>query len=558
MGSVTTGVDPTVGFFALSPDPMCLVDLSGRILRVNRAFESVLGYSPELVNQRRLQELVHEDDREVFDGELERARAEHDKASCLVRMRCEDGAHRWLTWSLNKGARDGVDAGHIFGLARDVTEEKRWEAMLRRQARSAFQIATGPGGRGDNGFGAPLSGRQAERALHQSQWLLRLLVEHTSAAVAMLDSRMRFMLVSRRFLSDYGLHGRDLIGVGYYDVFPETTRDIRVAYKRCLEGRVERRAEEPFRRRDGRVEWLRWEVHPWRHTNGEIGGLILFTEHITEQKDARERLKLAAAELAGKNEQLVEALDKAEVANKAKNTFMASMTYEVRTPLNAIIGYAEMLEEDARDSEQLEVAQDLAKILAAGKRLLELTDDVLDLAHLEAGTAQLAPETFELAEIVTEVVDNVLPLAESRGNEIVVRGLDGAGTMHADVTKVRQCMLTLVANACKFTQRGLITVLVEDEWGREREGDRVRFVVEDSGGAVDPGRVAAMFDPYTTPESPGASVPHDGTGFGVAIIRRFAELLGGEVFAERRHGEGSRFTMVLPRYAERRTFAATR
>ena len=533
---------------------MCLADTGARILRINSAFEQVLGYSTEAIVQRRLAELVHEDDREVFDRGLERLRAERAPASCLVRVRCEDGAHRWLSWCLSVAA--GRD--FIYGLARDVTEEKRWEAMLRRQARSAFQIAAGSGGRvGEGSFGAPLTGRQAERALHQSQWLLRLLVEHTSAAVAMLDSRMRFMLVSRRFLTDYGLHGRDLIGVGYYDVFPETTRDLRAAYERCLEGKVERRAEEPFRRRDGRIEWLRWEVHPWRHTNGEIGGIILFTEHITEQKTARERLKLAAAELAGKNEQLVEALDKAEAANKAKNTFMASMTYEVRTPLNAIIGYTELLEEDARDGEQHEVAADLAKILEAGKRLLELTDDVLDLAHLEAGTAQLAPITFELAELVTEVVDSVIPLAESRGNEIVVRGLEGAGTMHADQTKVRQCMLTLLANACKFTQRGLITVVVEDEWGREREGDRVRFVVEDSGGGVDPERVAALFDPYN-PDSKAAVVPSDGSGFDLAIIRRFAELLGGEVFAERVRGEGSRFTMVLPRYAERRSFAASR
>jgi PAS domain S-box-containing protein len=430
--------------------------------------------------------------------------------------------------------------------------------MLRRQARSAYQIAAGPSRWGVDKGMQPMSGVQAERALHQSQWLLRLLVEHTSAAVAMFDSRMRFMLVSRRFLSDYGLHGRDLVGVSYYDVFPETTSEIRRAHQRCLEGLVERRAEDPFRRQDGRVEWLRWEMHPWRHTNGEIGGQLLFTEHITEQKEARERLKLFADELAGKNQQLMEALDKAEMANKSKNMFVASMSHEVRTPLNAIIGYAEMLEEDARESDQQEIAADLLKILAAGKRLLTLTDDVLDLAHLEAGTAQLAPETFEIADLVDEVVDSVRPLAESRGDEIEIRGLEGAGTMHADITKVRQCMFTLLVNACKFTQRGMIVVTIEDEWGKKREGDRVRIMVEDTGGAVDPDRVAALFDPYASPDDPSGGVPPDGTGFGLAIIRRFMELLGGELFAETLLGAGSKFTMVLPRYRERRAFATSR
>ncbi|MCA9692407.1 MAG: PAS domain-containing sensor histidine kinase [Nannocystaceae bacterium] len=541
---------PLSGFFIVAPEPMCLLTRDGRIVEINAAFARVFGFALEAVVGKPLTELAHSDDREVFAAEIAQVGRERGRAELTGRVACADGSHRWITCALVAG--EHLDT-FIYVLARDVTEEKRWEAMLRRQAQTVYQVADAPLEVEGESTDAIVDGRRVERALHQSQWLLRLLIEHTPAAVAMFDVKMRFLLVSRRFLTDYRLDGQDLIGRVYYDVFPEATRETREIHRRCLAGAVERRAEDPFRRQSGTVEWLRWEIRPWRHTNGDIGGIILFTEHITAEKDAREQLKLYTAELAGKNQQLMDALDKAELASQAKNQFVASMSHELRTPLNAIIGYAEMLEEDANERGLSDFAGDLDRILEAGRRLLRLTDEVLDLAHLEAGKAKLKPINFEISEIVEAVVASVSALAESRGNKIEVRGLEGVGTMHADVTKVRQCLLNLISNACKFTGGGAITVSVEEEWGRTREGDRVRFVIHDTG-AVEPERVDRLFDPYGSPDAP-VTGRGDGTGLGLAITRRFCELMGGEVYADSRPGVGSTFTMVIPRYTQRRTFA---
>ncbi len=540
---------PLEGFFSLSPDPLCLLSPAGLIERVNTRFAEMLGLPQAQLYGRLLTELVHERDRAPLERRLSTLARAAGQTTIRGRVRCADGSNRWIDWLLRSTEKFG---GKIYAVARDITEQKRWEAMLRRQALGVYEIAD-PTLLGAEDFSVTetFEGRRAEVALHQSEWLLRLFIEHTPAAVAMLDESLRFLLVSRRWLGDYGLTGQDIVGRSYYEVFPETSERMRMIHRRCLQGKVARRAEDPFRRGDGRTQWLRWEIHPWRHLNGDLGGIILFTEHITERKTARERLKHYTEQVAAKNRQLAEALDRAEVANQAKNQFVANMSHELRTPLNAIIGYAEMIEEDARERGLNNYCEDLDRILQSSRHLLGLIDDVLDLSRVEAGRMTLEPENFEVAAFMTEIVDT-MRAAATRGNNVVeLRGLDGAGTMYADRAKVRQCVVALVDNACKFTRDGSIEVSVSEDY-QQGTGEYVRLSVRDTGIGVGEDMLSSLFEPFTQVDS-SSTRRHDGTGLGLALTRRLTELMGGTVEVDSAPGVGSTFTLVLPRYAERKT-----
>ena len=239
------------------------------------------------------------------------------------------------------------------------------------------------------------------------------------------------------------------------------------------------------------------------------------------------------------DEALRQAKEAAEVANEAKSTFLASMSHEFRTPLNAIIGYAEMLEEEAADGGQEGLLPDLGKIRSAGRHLLGVINDVLDLSKIEAGRTDLYLETFSVDTLLDEVAATVRPLAEGKGNRLEIRKDDGLGEMYSDLTKVRQTLLNLSGNALKFTEGGTVTI------SARRDGDDVVFEVSDTGIGIAPEHMDRLFQPFSQAESSTAR-RFGGTGLGLVISRRFCEMLGGDVTVQSEPGVGSTFTVRLP------------
>jgi signal transduction histidine kinase/CheY-like chemotaxis protein len=232
-----------------------------------------------------------------------------------------------------------------------------------------------------------------------------------------------------------------------------------------------------------------------------------------------------------------------ELADRHKSEFLANMSHELRTPLNAIIGYSEMLQEDAADLGAEQFTDDLGKINAAGKHLLELINAVLDLSKIEAGKMELYLETFEVAGLVKDIGAVIRPLAGKNGNRLEMQCPADVGTMHADVTKVRQALLNLLGNACKFTERGTITLAV----AREPVDGRgwLSFTVRDTGIGMTPAQLARLFEAFSQADA-ATTRKYGGTGLGLALSRRLCRMMGGDVTVESEAGRGSTFTVRLP------------
>jgi PAS domain S-box-containing protein len=265
-------------------------------------------------------------------------------------------------------------------------------------------------------------------------------------------------------------------------------------------------------------------------------GAAFFTAYL---RDITERQKA--------EHDLQRARDNAEAANKTKSLFLANMSHELRTPLNAILGYSEMLREEAAGAGLDDFAPDLEKINSAGKHLLTLINDILDLSKIEAGKMELYLEEFDVADVVGELAATVEPLIEKNRNTLRLEFSDGLGEMHADLTKVRQCVLNLLSNAAKFTQGGEIVVQAQRE--RMNERDWISIRVQDSGIGMSREQLVKLFRPFTQADS-STTRKFGGTGLGLALTRRFCQMMGGDVTVASTIGKGSTFTLKIPAVVE--------
>jgi signal transduction histidine kinase/DNA-binding response OmpR family regulator len=282
----------------------------------------------------------------------------------------------------------------------------------------------------------------------------------------------------------------------------------------------------------------------------ESGINSLATAFQGAQENLQDQMHLATSELRNtlqeleqKNAELQIEREKAYEANQSKSQFLANMSHELRTPLNAIIGYSEMLEEELQEVNDTKYVDDILKINSAGKHLLSLINDILDLSKVEAGKMNVFLETTEIAAICEYTIATIQPLAERNKNKLVLDCPADTGEMYSDVTKVRQVLFNLLSNASKFTQHGEVTLSVKRE--KKSDGDWINFSVSDTGIGMSDEQMGNLFDAFSQAD---ASISRDygGTGLGLAICKRFTELLGGRLTAESKPGKGSVFHLALP------------
>ncbi len=376
-----------------------------------------------------------------------------------------------------------------------------------------------------------LFGQQAAVALENARLFtaarrereyFEVLVRNSPVAIVVLNADHRILSCNPAFEQLFGHEQADIAGRILDDLITtDEARQEAVSYTvQAAEGRpvqgVGRR-----RRRDGSmvdVEILAVPVV----IDGERVAMMALYHDVTDLLDARRA---------------------AEAANQTKSHFLANMSHELRTPLNAIIGYSEMMEEEATEQGHLGYVPDLQKVRAAGRHLLALINDVLDLSKIEAGKMELHLETFELRPAIEAVASTVAPLVEKNGNRLELDLAADLGGMRADVTRVRQVLFNLLSNACKFTERGTITLSATRTPGPG--GEVMSFVVRDTGIGMTQEQLTRLFQAFAQAEASTAS-KYGGTGLGLAISKTFCEMMGGSISVTSTPGAGTAFTVRLP------------
>jgi signal transduction histidine kinase/DNA-binding response OmpR family regulator len=293
-------------------------------------------------------------------------------------------------------------------------------------------------------------------------------------------------------------------------------------------------------------EWMAERIARREHSGGfaeyNYGGRYIRISERRIQDGGTVAVYSDVTELRQHNLELEQARELSEVANRTKSQFLANMSHELRTPLNAIIGYSEILQEDAVDSGQEELIPDLKKIEGAGRHLLGLINDILDLSKVEAGKMDVFIEAVDIATLVEEVRAIIAPLVARNGNALELRLGAGVGGMRTDRTKVKQSLLNVLSNASKFTHNGRLTLAVE-----RTPADRstVQMTISDTGIGMNPEQLGRLFQAFSQADA-STTKKFGGTGLGLAITRHFCRLLGGDITVASREGEGSTFTITLP------------
>ncbi|MEG4114063.1 MULTISPECIES: response regulator [unclassified Microcoleus] len=394
-----------------------------------------------------------------------------------------------------------------------------------------------------------LERKRAEAALRQSETKYRSIFENAVEGIFQTTPTGHYLSGNSALARIYGYESCTQMLAELTDI----NRQFYVNHNRRAEfmaqlgarGQVSK-FESQIYRRDGSTIWISENARSICDENGSVLYYEGTVQDITDRKHAESAMQLA--------------LEAAESANRAKSTFLANMSHELRTPLNAIIGYSEMLQEEAEELGSCESVPDLEKICSAGKHLLSLIDDILDISKIEAGRMELYLESFDIHTLIESAVATARPLVEKNGNTLEVYCPDNLDTMHADMTKVRQVLLNLLSNAAKFTQNGRIAIGVERikneqlKMKNQEESSQIlisnseflSFRVADTGIGMTQEQLQRVFQPFTQADA-STTREYGGTGLGLAISQRFCQMMGGSIEVSSTLGAGTTFTVLLPK-----------
>lgn len=365
--------------------------------------------------------------------------------------------------------------------------------------------------------------KKAENELQNEKIRLAAFVEHAPAAVAMFDTDVRYLAVSKRWLEEYRISDT-IIGRSHYEVFPNISEEWKAIHQRCLLGQVERCEEDKWTPPGwDRNQFLRWEVRPWYNHEGSVGGLMMYTQDISEICIQREELQAAK--------------QYAEQASIAKSEFLANMSHEIRTPLNGVIGFTDLVLKTELNTTQ---HQYLSIVNHSANALLEIINDILDFSKIEAGKMELAVDKVDIYEISSQAADIIMYQIQHKGLEMLLNLPPNLPRfVHVDSVRLKQVLVNLLGNAVKFTEKGEVELKITLKQKRT-DGVLLRFEVRDTGIGISPSMQAKIFDAFSQEDS-STTKKYGGTGLGLTISNKLLSLMGSRMQLESTVGKGSMF-----------------
>ncbi|MBS0423724.1 MAG: PAS domain S-box protein [Proteobacteria bacterium] len=377
----------------------------------------------------------------------------------------------------------------------------------------------------------------AEMALYESKEQLKLLIEYAPASLAMFDREIRYLACSQRWRSDYKLAEHDLSGVCHYDVFPEIGEDWKAIHRRCLAGEIIHADEDRFVRADGSVQWLRWEVRPWYQVGGAIGGIAMFTEDITHQKQAEAALQQLNAEL---EERINLRTAELTAINQSLESFVYSVSHDLKAPLRGVEGYSRLLQDDYADRLNDEGRLFIKNIRTGVTRMNELINDLLAYSRMER--CQLESAAVDLSVLVQQVLKECSE--DIAKNRIEIVSNLSPLMVRGDRDGLALVLRNLLENAIKFTQ---YSAQPRIEFGSTRDGQRISLWIRDNGIGFDMKYNQRIFEIF---ERLHRLEDYPGTGVGLALVKKAMQRMGGRVWAQSAPGEGATFYLQLPAVQE--------
>ncbi len=454
-----------------------------KLLYVNPALVRLTGYTRDELIEGMFWQLIAEAERTQLHDALVSLRHQFGERRFEIAFQRRDGGMGWLDLTLApiifKGRR------LVLGTGLESTERKR-----------------------------------VEEALEENQAWMQMILDSAPIHFFVFDGAGVITLALGRNLHQIGWNSTEIVGQPVASLGSET---IHQCVDRVLEG------EAIFTILEIGGAFFEAYYTPLFDEEGAVVGGVSVSTDVSETK----RIEI----------ELRKAKESAEASNSAKSQFLANMSHELRTPLNAIIGYSEMMQEDIHQGCGEDLLADLGKINASGKHLLALVNDVLDLSKIEAGRMELFMEFVRLRDMIQDVMTTIRPLAEKNQNHLSLKMEAEPQEFLCDPTKVRQVLLNLLSNACKFTQQGEVSLRIDEQ---RRGGQQwVVFSVEDTGIGIEQEQQKLLFRAFSQADS-STSRKYGGTGLGLAISRHFCRMMGGDIEVDSAPGKGSRFTVFLP------------